>query len=73
MQERCPGVTITTSTDPCQNYDADFYRQFAVIIGGLDNVEARRWINSMVHTLVDWDGDEPEIGTVFVDGGTEGF
>ena len=27
----------------------------------------------MCHKLVEWDGDEPEVGTYFIDGGTEGF
>jgi len=31
-----------------------------VIIAGLDNVEARRWINQMVHSIVEFDeNDEP--------------
>ena len=54
VMERCPGVKITTSTEPCQNYDEEFYKQFHVIIGGLDNIEARRWINKMVHDIVEW-------------------
>ena len=73
VMERCPGVNITTSTEPCQNYDDEFYKQFQVIIGGLDNVDARRWLNMMVHSIVEWDGDEPEVSTMFIDGGTEGF
>lgn len=45
-----------------------------MIIAGLDNVEARRWINSMVHDMVAWDEMEnPEVGCFLIDGGTEGF
>lgn len=45
-----------------------------VIICGLDNVEARRWINAMVHQLVRFDKQgQPEINTILIDGGTEGF
>ena len=45
-----------------------------VIICGLDNVEARRWINAMVHQLVRFDKQgQPEISTILIDGGTEGF
>ena len=28
VMERCPGVKITTSIEPCQNYDEEFYKQF---------------------------------------------
>ena len=45
-----------------------------IIICGLDNVEARRWINAMVHSLVKFDKDNnPEVNTFLIDGGTEGF
>lgn len=45
-----------------------------VIICGLDNVEARRWINAMVHQLVEFDKDgNSEVSTLLIDGGTEGL
>lgn len=57
-----------------QDFDAAFFKDFPVIIAGLDNVEARRWINSMVHELVTFEeGEEPDVPTVMIDGGTEGF
>jgi ubiquitin-activating enzyme E1 C len=59
-----------------QDLPADFYRQFQVIITGLDNVEARRWMNSTIHDLVKFDanGDPlPETQIRMVDGGSEGF
>ena len=28
VMERCPGVKITASTNPCQDYDEFFYKQF---------------------------------------------
>lgn len=32
-----------------------------IIIAGLDNIEARRWLNSMVHNLVEMDkNDKPK-------------
>ena len=53
----------------------NFYSQFQVIIAGLDNVEARRWLNSTIHRMVPFNEmtNEPEVGTVLIDGGTEGF
>jgi len=43
--KRVPGVKITSYIEPIQSYDSEFYKQFMVIIAGLDNIEARRWIN----------------------------
>lgn len=45
-----------------------------MIINGLDNVEARRWINAKIHSLVEENEDgEKEASTIIIDGGTEGF
>jgi len=44
---------------------------FHIIIGGLDSISARRWIN---HTLVEMiDEDDPDSLKPFIDGGTEGW
>lgn len=73
--DRCPEVKITYYTKPVQEFELSFFAQFTVIIAGLDNVEARRWINNAVHKLVKFDDetDEPIVETVLIDGGTEGF
>lgn len=57
IMSRCPDVKITAYTDMIQKYDMEFYKQFHIFIAGLDNIEARRWLNSMVHTLVEFDED----------------
>jgi len=45
-----------------------------VIIGGLDNVDARRWLNQMVHDMVDFDEERnPLVYCIYIDGGTEGL
>lgn len=75
VEKRCPGVKIEYYTQPIQEFEQSFYEQFDVIIAGLDNVEARRWINSMVHQMVTFDSEtgEAEVKCFLIDGGTEGF
>jgi ubiquitin-activating enzyme E1 C len=57
VMRRCPDVKITPYTDRIQTFDMAFYKQFHVIIAGLDNIEARRWLNSMVHSMVEFEED----------------
>jgi len=75
IMDRCPEVKITYYTKPVQEFELSFFAKFTVIIAGLDNVEARRWINNAVHKLVKFDDetDEPIVETILIDGGTEGF
>ncbi len=76
IKNKYPEITIKWSNKKVQEFADDFFRQFHVIIGGLDNLEARRWLNAKVHDLVEFD----ENGNInqstiipYVDGGTEGF
>ncbi len=76
IEDRCPGVKVTAHNCMIQDFDAEFYSEFHVIIAGLDNIEARRWLNALLHSMVEFDSDgKPELATVkpLVDGGTEGF
>jgi molybdopterin/thiamine biosynthesis adenylyltransferase len=63
-----------------QEKDDDFYKQFHVVVCGLDSIEARRWLNTKITSFVEYkeqpDGKPaPNMETVIpiVDGGTEGF
>jgi len=76
IRERCPWINITAHMGKIQDKPVEFYKGFNVIISGLDNVEARRWLNAMIVSLVavDEDGDpDPETIIPIIDGGTEGF
>ena len=58
-----------------QDKDEEFYRQFHIVICGLDSIVARRWINGMLTSLLIFkDGILDQSSIIpFVDGGTEGF
>ena len=71
VERRVKGVSITPHNCAIQDFDLDFYRQFQLVICGLDSIEARRWINSTLVTLAE-EGDPDSIKPL-VDGGTEGF
>jgi ubiquitin-activating enzyme E1 C len=70
------GVKITPHACRLQEKTHEWFAQFACVVGGLDNIEARRWMN---HTLVklvrkDAEGDiDPDSVIPYVDGGTTGW
>eukprot|EP00359_Climacostomum_virens_P005226 CAMPEP_0204901208 /NCGR_PEP_ID=MMETSP1397-20131031/2945_1 /ASSEMBLY_ACC=CAM_ASM_000891 /TAXON_ID=49980 /ORGANISM="Climacostomum Climacostomum virens, Strain Stock W-24" /LENGTH=429 /DNA_ID=CAMNT_0052069527 /DNA_START=378 /DNA_END=1667 /DNA_ORIENTATION=+ len=76
VMNRVPGCKVTAYTQKCQEFDDSFYRDFHLVIAGLDNIEARRWMNSMLHSLVEFDSQGnvvPGTARPLIDGGTEGF
>ena len=77
VEDRVKGVKVTPHVGKVQDKSSDFYAQFNFVLSGLDNVEARRWLNStLVHlAAVDEDTGEVDPSTVIplIDGGTEGF
>lgn len=75
INERCPWMNVVPHHGMIQDKDPSFYSSFNVIISGLDNVEARRWLNATVCGLVEVDDDgDPDPTTIIpiVDGGTVG-
>jgi len=50
VMNRVQGVTINHTVGLIQDQPLEWYKDFQIIICGLDNVEARRWINDLVNT-----------------------
>ena len=76
VMERVSDVKITAHVGKIQDKSVSFYESFSLIVAGLDNVEARKWLNLLVHGLVAFDEDgnpKPETVRALIDGGTEGF
>ena len=73
VQKRVKGVSITAHNNRIQDFDEDFYKQFQLVICGLDSIEARRWINAMLVSIAEGAEDDPDAIKPLIDGGTEGF
>lgn len=77
INRRIPGCKVVPHNCKIQDYDSDFYSKFHIVVCGLDSVVARRWINGMLLSMLDWDEDTGELDKTtivpLIDGGTEGF
>lgn len=75
INKRVAGANVVGHFCKIQSKDDDFYRQFKLVVCGLDSIEARRWINMKLNQLVVGTGDDIDPDTIIpiVDGGTEGF
>jgi ubiquitin-activating enzyme E1 C len=49
IKSKYTDINIEWFKDPIQSYSINWFRQFHIIIGGLDNLDARRFINELVH------------------------
>ena len=70
------GVHVKSVIGKIQDMDAAFYSQFFIIIAGLDNIPARRWLNSTIFSLLVRDENGTAVPSsikFLLDGGTEGF
>lgn len=70
ISRRVKNVKVTPHFCAIQDKDETFYRQFTLVIAGLDSIDARRWINALLVNMVD---DSPDSVKPLIDGGTEGF
>ncbi|VEL18498.1 unnamed protein product [Protopolystoma xenopodis] len=76
IMKRIPSCKVIPHFNKIQDFGDNFYRQFNVVVCGLDSVLARRWINSTLAGLVRYDSSgvpDPHTVIPLVDGGTEGF
>ncbi|CAD8073965.1 unnamed protein product [Paramecium primaurelia] len=76
IMKRIPSCKVIPYTKKIQEFPISFYQEFSVIIAGLDNVEARRWINRVVIQMVQRDENDKVIDETrhyLIDGGTEGL
>ena len=76
VNARVKGVCVTPHVGRVQEKGSDFYEQFNFVMSGLDNIEARRWLNSTLVSLARFDDDgdiDPSTIIPLIDGGTEGF
>jgi len=76
VNKRCSWMNVIAHQGMIQDKSPSFYASFNCIISGLDNIEARRWLNATVCGLVQFDEDgDPDPSTIIpiIDGGTEGF
>ena len=60
-----PSANVTPHHARIEDMPNEFYAQFHLIIAGLDSIEARRYINAIIH--------QPDIMVPLIDGGTEGW
>jgi NEDD8-activating enzyme E1 len=70
IEQKFPALTLNAYTDSVQNLlsqNPSFYNDYLCIIAGLDNVEARLFLNNIVFQLA-----KEEVYISLIDGGTEG-
>jgi NEDD8-activating enzyme E1 len=76
INARVPGCNVTPHFCKIQDFDESYYRKFHIIVCGLDSIVARRWINGMLISLLNYesDGSVDQSSIIpLIDGGTEGF
>lgn len=70
------GVSVRAKVARIQDLEDGFYAGFDIVIAGLDNIPARRWLNSVLASFIKHDSEgnvDPSSIRFLLDGGTEGF
>ncbi|KAG8435884.1 hypothetical protein GDO86_007107 [Hymenochirus boettgeri] len=75
INKRIPDCCVTPYFKKIQDFDETFYREFHIIVCGLDSIIARRWLNGMLMSLLNYEDGVLQQSSVIplIDGGTEGF
>ncbi|MFT7801450.1 NEDD8-activating enzyme E1 catalytic subunit [Arapaima gigas] len=75
INSRVPGCKVVPHFKKIQDFDESFYRQFHIVVCGLDSIIARRWINGMLLSLLMYEDGILDTSSIIplIDGGTEGF
>lgn len=71
IKQSNPDIEINAKTCRIQELKDDYYQQFHVVIGGLDNIEARLWISETLVRIAR--NSNNQICIPYVDGGTEAW
>eukprot|EP00270_Netrium_digitus_P018010 TRINITY_DN6773_c0_g1_i1.p1 TRINITY_DN6773_c0_g1~~TRINITY_DN6773_c0_g1_i1.p1 ORF type:complete len:460 (-),score=121.14 TRINITY_DN6773_c0_g1_i1:120-1460(-) len=76
VMQRVKGVNVVPHFCRIEEKDDDFFQEFQILVLGLDSLEARSYINSVVCSFLEYEADgSPVLSSIrpMVDGGTEGF
>lgn len=76
IMSRVRGVHVTPHHCRIEDKPDAFYGDFTIIVLGLDSLEARRYMNAVTCSFLEFDADgnpRPETIKPMIDGGTEGF
>lgn len=77
VNRRVRGAKVTGHYKRIEDMEDNWYRQFHVVVMGLDSIEARRYINKVYCSFLEFERESGEARegtwTPLIDGGTEGF
>lgn len=75
IMNQMPHIEAVAHVGRIESYPPSFYRQFHAIVSGLDSLEARRWINSLLCHQVTFTHGQADMQSIIplVDGGSEGL
>ncbi|KJP89146.1 hypothetical protein AK88_01232 [Plasmodium fragile] len=65
VKERYPYIHITSFVKNVESFDTDFFEHFDFLMGCLDNISSRMYLNNLIFTL--------RKNVIYIDGGVEGL
>ncbi|XP_041748779.2 NEDD8-activating enzyme E1 catalytic subunit-like [Coregonus clupeaformis] len=75
INSRIPGCNVLPHFKKIEDFDEPFYRQFHIIVCGLDSIITRRWMNGMLLSLLVYKDGVLDSSSIIplIDRRTEGF